>query len=82
MKQIFFVCLLISGLKSFAQNEVKWMLSGALTPSSVSLRAKMSTNSNNVRAALSTTNPPSAPFIYSNVAKADSVENNFMVRLK
>ncbi len=81
MKQIFFVCLLISGLKSFAQNEVKWMLSGALTPSSVSLRAKMSTNSNNVRAALSTTNPPSAPFIYSNVAKADSVENNFMVRL-
>lgn len=57
-------------LSLMAQNEVLFSLTGALQPTSVSLRAKLTDTTSVVRAAISTSNPPAAPFIYSNIATA------------
>ena len=70
MKKIFTLFAIAFSIVAWSQNEVKFMLSGGITPSTVELRAKLTDTSSNVRAVISTTNPPSAPFIYSNVSAA------------
>jgi alkaline phosphatase D len=75
-----FKILLMNGVL-MAQNEVQWVVSGALTPTSVDIRAKLTNPSSNVRAAVSTSNPPAPPFIYSNVGVADA-SNNLNAALK
>jgi alkaline phosphatase D len=67
-------------ITAFSQNEVKFMLSGGLTPTTVELRAKLTDTSNNVRAVISKTNPLTAPFIYSNVSAA-TLANNLVTPL-
>jgi hypothetical protein len=62
--------LLFFPLGLMAQNEVLFSLTGALQPTSVSIRAKLTDTTSTVRAAISTANPPAAPFVYSNVATA------------
>lgn len=60
-----------------AQNPVKWMLTGALTPTSVDVRAKLTNPSGNVRGVVATSNTFSAPFIFTHVATvSDSLNGN------
>lgn len=59
----------------YAQNEVKFVISGALQSTSVKIHAKLTDSTTNVRALVSTSNPPAAPFIYSNVGKALAATN-------
>ena len=82
MQKILVLFSLLFVLKGNAQNEVLWVVSGAQTPTSIALRAKLSNNSNQVRALLSTNNPPSAPFIYSTTSIADLATNNRIVKLE
>ncbi len=82
MRHIFIIFLLICSFSSFAQNEVQWTMTGALTSSSIAFRAKLSSNSNNVRALISTSNPPVAPFIYSTVGVANQNTNNLMAKFE
>jgi len=81
MKYIYLSVITLLSLVANAQNEVRWMLSGALTPTSVAIRAKMTTNSNYVRALVSTSNPPAAPFIYSTVSDATESVNRRMASM-
>ncbi len=77
MKNLFTFLFVLSAVVVFSQNDVKYMLSGAITPTSASLRAKLTDTSSNVRAVVSTTNPLTAPFVYSNVSAA-TIDNNLV----
>jgi hypothetical protein len=68
MKSLLLLLLLPFGL--MAQNNVLFSVTGALQPTSVDIRVKLTDTTSVVRAALSTSNPPVAPFIYSNTATA------------
>lgn len=81
MKQSLLVVFTFLFFGVIAQNEVKWVVTGALTPTSVDIRAKLTNASNNVRAAVSTSNPPTAPFIYSSTGVTDA-NNNLNAALK
>ncbi len=74
MKKIFLLLFFPLGL--MAQNEVLFSLTGALQPTGVNIRAKLTDTTSNVRAAVSLSNPPSAPFIYSNMSTALENTNN------
>jgi hypothetical protein len=81
MKQVaLFISIFLSSAL-MAQNEVKWTMTGALTPTSVSFRAKLTSNSGNIRARISTSNPQVAPFVYSSVGTADQSQNNLMAAM-
>jgi len=77
MKNCFTLLVVAFSIAAFSQNEVKFMLTGALAPTSVALRAKLTDTSNNVRVVVSTNNPLTAPFIYSNVS-AVTLNNNYV----
>jgi hypothetical protein len=82
MKHVILIFSILFSTSILAQNEVKWVMTGALSPSSVALRAKLTSNSGNVRARISTSNPPAAPFIYSGIGVADQGINNLMAKME
>jgi hypothetical protein len=75
MKKIIALLLIPIGIVS-AQTQVLFTVTGALQPNSVAIRAKLSDTTSNVRAAVSVSNPPAAPFVYSNIATATANTNN------
>ncbi len=75
MRKILFTLLFAIPALLQAQNEVQFVLSGALQPRTIRLRAKLTNNTSNTRAVLSTTNPPAAPYIYSNTTVANDSNN-------
>lgn len=81
MRLSVFTFILFISFSAIAQNEVQWLMTGGLSPTSVAIRAKLTSNSTNVRARISTANPPAAPFIYSSIGVADLAANNLMTSL-
>lgn len=77
---LFLLIICLTGA-AFAQNNVRWIVSGGVTPTSAVLRAKMTNSSTTIRAVLSTASDFSAAPIYTAYATADT-SNNLMAALK
>ena len=76
MKKLLLLLSLCLPVLVFSQPEVLWLLSGGLQPNSAAFRVKTSTSCDSVRVYISTTNPPSAPYIVSTLGIANS-SNDF-----